>query len=160
MKSEKGAGNPLLIAIVTIVIAVLLFGGYKLMTNKNTSSTTNATPTPTASTTPSVSPSPSDAMEEDTTKGETKTFIITGAAFSFTPNAIKVKKGDTVEITFVNAAGTHDLIVDGYGVGTKILATGQSEKISFVANKAGTFEFYCGVANHRAMGMKGTLTVE
>lgn len=159
MKSQKGIGNPLLIAVVAIVIIVLLFGGYKFMTNnKNTGKVIEAMPTQTVTETPSVAQTatPSEAM----TASATKTFVITGAPFSFTPNSIKVKKGDTVKVTFVSAQGSHDLVVEGYDLSTKVLATGKSEDISFVADKAGTFVFYCSVGNHRAMGMKGTLIVE
>ncbi len=85
---------------------------------------------------------------------------ISGGNFSFTPNVFKVKEGDTVNILFKNVEGTHDLVVEGYDVRTKILNAGQEETISFVASKTGTFEYYCSVGQHRQMGMKGTLTVE
>lgn len=89
-----------------------------------------------------------------------KEFVVTGAAdFTFTPNMMSVKKGDTVKITFKNAGGFHDLVIDEYGVATKKLQAGQEEAISFVANKVGSFEYYCSVGSHRKMGMKGTLTV-
>jgi uncharacterized cupredoxin-like copper-binding protein len=32
--------------------------------------------------------------------------------------------------------------------------------VQFVADKTGTFEFYCSVGNHRQMGMVGTLVVQ
>ena len=92
--------------------------------------------------------------------GTTKEFTVTGKNFSFAPAAMTVKKGDTVKITFVNSAGTHDLRVDGYNIGTKTLQGGQSETITFVADKAGSFEYYCSIGQHRQMGMKGMLTVQ
>ncbi len=72
---------------------------------------------------------------------------------------MSVKKGDTVKITFVNSSGLHDLKIDEFNVATKQLAAGKEETVTFVASKTGTFEYYCSVGNHRAMGMKGTLTV-
>ncbi|OGG59718.1 hypothetical protein A2765_03965 [Candidatus Kaiserbacteria bacterium RIFCSPHIGHO2_01_FULL_56_24] len=92
--------------------------------------------------------------------GTTKEFTVTGKNFSFAPSTMTVKKGDTVKITFVNSAGTHDLRVDGYNVGTKTIQGGTQETITFVADKVGSFEYYCSIGNHRAMGMKGTLTVQ
>lgn len=89
-----------------------------------------------------------------------KEFNISGANFSFTPNEIKVKKGDTVKINFTNQGGTHDLVIDEFNVRTKLVQSGESDTVEFVADKAGTFEFYCSVANHRAMGMVGKLIVE
>jgi plastocyanin len=88
-----------------------------------------------------------------------KEFTVTGANFSFTPSTMTVKKGDTVKITFVNSGGFHDLKIDEFAVATKKLSAGAQEVVEFVADKAGTFEYYCSVGDHRAMGMKGTLTV-
>jgi plastocyanin len=92
--------------------------------------------------------------------GTTKEFTITGSSFSFAPNAITVNKGDTVKITFKNANGFHDLVIDEFNARTQKINGGQSETITFVADKAGTFEYYCSVGTHRQMGMVGTLTVK
>lgn len=88
-----------------------------------------------------------------------KEFIIDGSNFKFEPSQIKVSKGDTVKITFKDNDGTHNLVVDGYNVSTRILSEGQ-DTIQFVADKTGTFEYYCSIGSHRDLGMKGTLTVE
>lgn len=87
-------------------------------------------------------------------------FTVTGKNFTLTPSTMKVNAGEKVRITFKNDSGTHDLVVDGYNVRTKILQSGQSETIEFLADKTGTFEYYCSVGTHRQQGMKGTLTVE
>lgn len=84
---------------------------------------------------------------------------VSGKNYSFTPSTLTVKKGDTVRIMFENAGGTHDFKIDEFSVKTAQLADGQSQTVEFTASKAGTFEYYCSVGNHRAMGMKGTLTV-
>lgn len=101
---------------------------------------------------------PSGTMQEST--GTTKTFTVTGSSFKFDPEEIHVKKGDSVKIVFKNAGGMHDLVFDDFNVRTQRLAAGQSETIEFVADKIGTFEYYCSVGNHRAMGMEGDLIVE
>lgn len=90
----------------------------------------------------------------------TVAFTVTGNNFAFAPSTMTVKKGDTVQITFVNSDGFHDLVIDEFeGAKTARLQTSASETITFVADQAGTFEYYCSVGEHRAMGMKGTLTV-
>ena len=89
-----------------------------------------------------------------------KSFTVSGQSYSFTPSTIAVKKGDTVNITFKNVGGTHDLRIDGYNVGTARIAGGESATFQFVASKAGSFEYYCSVGQHRALGMKGTLIVQ
>ncbi|MFZ2555589.1 MAG: cupredoxin domain-containing protein [Minisyncoccia bacterium] len=116
---------------------------------------TETAPTPTPPTTPGASVDAGAAI----TTG-TKEFTVTGKNFSFSPGNLTVKKGDRVKITFVNDAGTHDLVVDGYEARTQIIKGGARETIEFVADKAGSFEYYCSVGSHRQMGMKGTLIVQ
>lgn len=93
------------------------------------------------------------------TTGAVRSFTVDGANFTFAPASMQVKKGDTVRITFKNTSGTHDLVIDEFNARTKILNGGAQETIEFVANKAGSFEYYCSVGQHRALGMKGTLVV-
>ena len=52
------------------------------------------------------------------------------------------------------------MVVDGYNVSTKTLSEGGSDTIQFVSDKTGSFEYYCSVANHRDLGMKGVLVVQ
>lgn len=94
------------------------------------------------------------------TVGEVKSFTVTGKNFTFAPATMSVSKGDRVRIVFKNAEGTHDLKIDEFGVNTGILQAGQEKTVEFVANTAGTFEYYCSVGQHRQNGMKGTLTVK
>ncbi len=92
--------------------------------------------------------------------GEVKTFTIIGKPFSFSLSEIRVKEGDTVKIVFQNSEGTHDWVIDEFNVRTPRIGTGESATIEFVASKKGTFEYYCSVGQHRAMGMKGNLIVD
>lgn len=87
-------------------------------------------------------------------------FTVIGDNFSFSPAKMEVKKGDTVRITFRNNVGTHDWVLDEFpGARTKVIGTGAEETVEFIADKAGTFEYYCSVGKHRAMGMKGSFVV-
>lgn len=97
---------------------------------------------------------------ETTHEPTSLTFNITGGSFYFTPNAIKVKKGDKVKIIFTNAGGMHNLMLDEFQVKMDPIKTGETTSVEFIADKAGTFEYYCGVGKHRQMGQKGTLVVE
>ena len=103
-------------------------------------------------------------MEKDATDSamseEVREFSVTGSPFKFDPKEIKVKKGDKVKITFKNASGTHSFVIDELNVKTAVLNAGAQESVEFTADKAGRFEYYCSVGNHKAMGMVGTLTVE
>jgi plastocyanin len=88
-----------------------------------------------------------------------KKYTVTGANFSFDPKEISVKKGDTVQITFKNAEGFHDFMIDEFGVKTNKVQAGSQEVVKFVASKTGEFQYYCSVGQHRANGMWGTLKV-
>lgn len=161
--------------LVTIAILVLVAIGIILayssgwFSSDNTAGST-ADSNDTGSMTSSNSESPVDTSSNPSSATSTasgtsgkvvvKEFTIEGKNYSFSPNAITVKKGDTVTITLKNTGGIHDLIIEGYDVGTKRIQGGQSDTFQFLAGKAGTFEFYCSVGEHRAMGMKGTLVVE
>ena len=88
-----------------------------------------------------------------------KEFTVMGSNFAFSPSTLSVKKGDRVKITFKNEGGFHDLKIDELNVATKKIKGGAQEVVEFTADKAGSFEYYCSVGEHRAIGMKGTLTV-
>lgn len=85
---------------------------------------------------------------------------VTGRNMSFDPKEIKVKKGQKVRVTFKNAQGFHDFVLDEFNVKTKQISAGQEEVVEFIADKTGTFEYYCSVGSHRQMGMTGKLIVE
>jgi len=93
------------------------------------------------------------------------TFVITGENFKFVMNGqdnpdIKVKVGDTVRIEFSAAEGFHDWVVDEFSARTEQVRPGTPTSVEFVADKAGTFSYYCSVGEHRALGMEGNLIVE
>lgn len=148
------------------LIAVLVVGGYLLTRNQNSQQakkeTMSVSPTTVVPTkemqTESTTGAKMSTNEAAMTKGQP--INVEASNFSFSVKEIKVKKGDIVNIAFTTKAGNHDFVIDEFGVKTKVLKTGESENVSFVANKAGTFDFYCSVGNHRAMGMVGKLIVE
>ena len=147
--------------IVLCVLAVALIAGVIIFFNKSQSNMPSAGQ---QTVTVTETPKPSDAMmEKESSPSATKDvsqFTVESKGLNFTPNEIRVKKGDKVSVTYKNTLGTHNFTLDEFGVKTKLLSAGQEETVTFTAEKIGTFEFYCSVANHRAMGMKGNLIVE
>lgn len=95
----------------------------------------------------------------DTMKTEKK-FTVNGGNFYFVPNVIKVNKGDTVTVEFKNDGGMHDFVIDEFAARTTVIQTDGTDSVTFVADRAGSFEFYCSVGQHRANGMKGMLIVQ
>lgn len=150
--------------LIAVVLLLLVGGGlYIFSQQKNTTSQTPATQNQQGAAPTSMEPSGTPAVTEttgDAMTASTKEITVTGQNFSFTPSTITVKKGDKVKLTFKNAGGVHDFTIDELGVKTKQIPGGQSDTVEFIADKAGTFEYYCSVGNHRQLGMKGTLTVE
>lgn len=71
---------------------------------------------------------------------------------------MSVKKGDRVRITITNTAGTHNFMLDEFNVKQET-PLNEPVVVEFVADKVGTFEYYCGKYDHRALGQKGTLIV-
>ena len=89
-----------------------------------------------------------------------KVVTVDGSNFAFAPAEIRVKKGVTVKVVFKSTDGFHDFSVDGYSVATSRVSSGGTASVEFVADKVGTFEYFCSVGSHRQMGMKGNLIVE
>ncbi len=146
--------------IIVIVLAILALGAWYYFSQHPATQVPNENESPVTDDTSAL---PAGGMEtgeipSDTSAG-VKEFTIASDHFSFIPNAITVKKGDHVKITFANSVGTHDLKIDEFNVGTPLLGSGEKATIEFVADKTGSFQYYCSVGNHRAMGMWGTLTV-
>lgn len=104
-----------------------------------------------------------EAMEDDEklkVTNEIKTFNVDGVNFAFSTKEIRVKKGDTVTINFTSNGGLHDWTVNEFSARTERVNSGASSSVTFVADKAGTFEYYCSVGTHRQLGMVGSLIVE
>lgn len=145
------------VVIGIIVILLLIVGISYVVRNdgKNVlEDVTNGEMTGNATSTGTV------ATSTATTTQNVKEFTVIGENFKFSLNEMKVNQGDTVRITFKNNMGVHDFVIDEFDARTAQLQTGQEETIEFVADKKGTFEYYCSVGQHRQMGMKGNLIVE
>lgn len=97
---------------------------------------------------------------DSTIDANAKVFTVTGVNHKFDVTEIKVKKGDTVTINFESTDGFHDWVVDEFDAATDKVQPGTPTSVTFVADEAGTFEYYCSVGSHRAQGMVGSLIVE
>lgn len=151
--TKKGMGMWVVLGIIGLVVVV---GGVLMLKNSNTQSTTIPPEVTEMAVEPTVLPAEETVMEG----GEVKEFVVEGSPFKFAPKEMRVKKGDTVRVTFKNMQGTHDFVIDELDVRVNQIGEGEEEEVEFVADKAGTFEYYCSVGNHRAQGMVGKLVVE
>ena len=110
-------------------------------------------------TTPEVPSSP----EGQTTLPETQnqvTIQMVARQFEFEPNIIRVNKGDLVRIEITSEDVVHGFALPAFGINVPV-QPGQTTVVEFVADKTGSFEFYCSIycgAGHSQM--RGTLIVE
>ncbi len=95
-----------------------------------------------------------------TTVTNVKTFTVHESSFKIDPSSITVNKGDNVQITIISDDIGHDFCIEGYNICSATVSSGGSTKINFVADKSGTFAFYCNIDGHRSFGMQGQLTVQ
>jgi plastocyanin len=84
-----------------------------------------------------------------------------GGGLKFDKTELTAKAGK-VTITMDNPSDVpHAVEIEGNGVEEEGETVGKGEKsIATGELKAGTYDFYCPVGNHRGAGMEGKLTVE
>ena len=85
---------------------------------------------------------------------------MTAKKYEFSPNPIRVKKGERVRLVITATDRDHGIKIEEFGVEQR-LKKGVPTTVEFTADKAGTFTFKCSV--HCGIGhghMKGTLIVE
>lgn len=144
--------------IVSILIVLIIIAGGVFLFNNKSGAPTEVDDLVTG--TEMQVPANGSNVDEMVVAGDSTTFTVEGANFSFAPNTMKVKVGDKVKIIFKNTEGVHDFNLDEFNVHTGVITAGKEVAVEFTADKAGSFEYYCAVGDHRAKGMVGTLTVE
>lgn len=72
------------------------------------------------------------------------TFQIEAHNFEFSPAEITVNPGDRVTIELTSVDVVHGLYLDGYGLQVEV-DPGQTESLTFTADRPGTFRFRCSV---------------
>lgn len=93
----------------------------------------------------------------------TETINVSETDFKLDPANPRVSKPGVVEIKATNdGKTTHSLEVEGPGEEQKLksdLQPGDSGTIKVDLSKPGSYEWYCPIANHRQLGMKGEIVV-
>lgn len=85
---------------------------------------------------------------------------MTAVKYRFTPDVIKVKKGDHVRLVVTALDREHGFKLEAFQIDKK-LPKGEPVAVEFTADRAGTFPFqcsqFCGLGHKK---MKGQLVVE
>ena len=140
------------------LIALSLVGAVTLAAcNPMSGSAPEPSPTPAVDATTQGSSSTEPMLAEE---GAVTVIPVTANDFTYDVKEIKVKQGDKLVISLTNSEGFHDLLIDELGVNSGPVGVGQTVELVIPTDKPGTYEYYCSVGDHRAMGMWGTLTIE
>ena len=86
--------------------------------------------------------------------GETKEFNMIANNWDFIPNEIEVNLGDRVVLHVESVEGNHGIALFDFGV-NEFLSQGEAVDIEFLADKQGTFSFFCNIpcgSGHGNMG--------
>lgn len=159
--TQNKSMNPIIIGVVIAVLAVAI--GFFLLTrnaSQNSELTESADKSQMEKLAPVESTPASKSMENESITQNASIIAVEGGGFYFKPNEIRAKIGEKVTIEFKNAGGMHDFVIDELNVKSKLTNAGETATVEFTPTQAGEFEFYCSVANHKQMGMTGTLIVE
>jgi len=78
-------------------------------------------------------------------------------SFTFSPETLQGKVGETISLD-IASTGQHTFTIDELGVNV-VTPHGETTRVEFVPDKAGTFEYYCAIPGHKEAGQIGVLTV-
>jgi plastocyanin len=109
---------------------------------------------------PAAAPAAAPAMDEPGTRSFNMVSIEDDGAKIWLPSVIAVDQGDKVKLTLKNlvpgAENQHGFTIPAYNI-TEVVTRGEPKTITFVADKAGVFPFFCQL---HAAHVGGSLIVE
>ena len=117
--------------------------------------------TTTGSNTESNTESDTEPITQDTdTEPNIKEISVIAKQWEFDPDPIRVNKGDNVILNIKSIDVSHGFSLPTFGVSER-LNPGKEIRVEFIADKKGTFTFFCNVQCGSGHGsMRGQLIVE
>ena len=107
-----------------------------------------------------ASTSTGSAVKDVSLTGETKEIYVEAFQFGFDPQNIEVNLGDKVRIIATSRDVPHSFTLPAFGVNLYLDGIRQ-QSTEFIADKPGTFRFFCAVPCGSGHGaMRGTFTVK
>ena len=92
--------------------------------------------------------------------GQVKEVVIDAYSWGFNQNTVQINKGDQVRVTVRSSSGAHGVAFPDFGVQTGRIAAGSEEVIEFIADKSGSFKYFCNIpCGHGHSSMSGQLIV-
>lgn len=90
----------------------------------------------------------------------TRVINVEAFRFDFNPNPLVVNKGEKVKLIITSTDVAHGFALSEFNINAQLLA-GKPTTIEFVADKQGTFRFFCSVyCGGGHSGMRGKLIVK
>ena len=87
-------------------------------------------------------------------------FTVSARRYTFEPATLYVHQGDIVRITVRAEDAPHSFVIDAYRIAKKA-SPGHEVTFEFLADRAGTFIFYCNLTmEERCREMTGQLVVQ
>jgi cytochrome c oxidase subunit 2 len=145
------------IVVGIVVIVLVLAGGFFLFNDRFNPPSNNEQGI--------VVKEKSDSQDVGSTNGEsstpeTKEFNVIAKQWDFSPDTITVNEGNTVILNIESIDVTHGFALSEFGVSER-LESGKTTTVEFVADKKGSFSFFCNVLCGSGHGsMRGTLVVQ
>lgn len=148
--SEKKMNMPLMAA--GTVIALILLGLFVFRASQEGKNVPESVKT--------GSPSAAKTAVSFPLTKDTLSISMDAGSFFYSIKEIRVKKGQKIKIVLNSKDAMHDFVIDEFGVKMPLTKEGQANTVELTADKAGVFEYYCSVGQHRKNGQVGKLIVE
>lgn len=160
--------NNLMVMGTILVLILVLVGGFLFMRSRDTASVDQSTEMTreenmtqeTGTETSTESDTTMEEVADEAADATVQTVTIEAGSFYYKPNVINAKVGDKIKVVMSSKDMMHDFVIDELDVKMPITKSGETNEVEFTVTKAGTFEFYCSVGQHRKNGQVGTLIVE
>lgn len=92
-------------------------------------------------------------------QSDAPTLTVEGREFSFTPNEIRLRPGETVNVEFENEGHMFHTLTIGELDFDLRAQSGDAIAGALTVERAGTYEFICTVPQHAESGMRGRIVV-
>src|SRR3989338_3018542 len=147
-------------SVAVIIVALIIIAGIGIYLLMSSSLGNDQTPNIIDDSSNNQIDIPSGGNTDGSDSGvNVATFSLSGKNFKYSMNGVdnpdlKVKQGDKVRIEFTSSQGFHDWKIDEFSAATERVSDTDSKTVTveFIADKKGTFEYYCSVGEHRLMG--------
>lgn len=156
--------NPLYISVAAGLVVIVALGLLIMKKSNNGDEVSSVVPEEAAEVvngTPTEIPVVAGASSSATLDEKGARVVnMEAGSFYYKPNVINAKKGEKIKLVMKSMDMMHNFNIEELNVHSPLVKSGETNSVVFVADKAGTFEFYCSIGKHRANGQIGKITVK